>query len=58
MTIVQFPYSGDWNGPRDLWVKDSIYRLIESSIDQTSVQLPPLTVVDVRTIARQGKLTV
>jgi hypothetical protein len=40
VTIVQFPSSGDCNGPRDPWVKDSIYRLIESSIDQTSGQLP------------------
>jgi hypothetical protein len=42
VTIVQFPSSGggDWNGPRDPWVTDSIYRLIESSIDQTSGQLP------------------
>lgn len=34
MTVLQFP-SIDSDGPRDPWVKDSIYRLIQSSIDQT-----------------------
>lgn len=40
MTILQFPSVGDPKESRDPWVKDSIYRLIKSSIDQTSGQLP------------------
>lgn len=40
MTILQFPSVGDPKESRDPWVKDSIYRLIESSIDQSSGQLP------------------